>query len=345
MFGKKRWMAAVLAAVLTMGFTHPVMAATYTINSVSLKITSDIEVGSDYGDVEVTTNSSRYYIDEYYVTNRPNGEWKRGSKPKVKITLRTDSESDQFKSNFSKSNVTLSGVDATVSSVSRSSSKKLVVNVTLNSLTGSGDYDLSVYDVHWDENQGQGYWEEAVDAKRYEVKIYRGSSLQNSGTLTTTDTSYNFAGYITRSGTYSFKVRAIYNSSYKGEWTDSGEWYVDAETAREIKKLGTGTTPGSSSSSTSTTGGPGNNATGAWLKDNVGWWYCNADRSYTVNNWQYINNKWYYFNERGYMVTGWVLWKNLYYYCGPNGDMLTNTWTPDGYYVDGNGVWVQGYRR
>ena len=45
------------------------------------------------------------------------------------------------------------------------------------------------------------------------------------------------------------------------------------------------------------------------------------------------------------MVTGWVLWKNAYYYCGPDGAMLTNTWTPDGYYVDGNGIWVQNSPR
>ena len=33
---------------------------------------------------------------------------------------------------------------------------------------------------------------------------------------------------------------------------------------------------------------------GAWLRDSVGWWYCNADKSYTVNNWQYIDDRWYF---------------------------------------------------
>lgn len=42
------------------------------------------------------------------------------------------------------------------------------------------------------------------------------------------------------------------------------------------------------------------------------------------------------------MVTGWILWKGVYYYCGPNGDMWTDTWTPDNFYVDSDGVWVQG---
>ena len=90
-------------------------------------------------------------------------------------------------------------------------------------------------------------------------------------------------------------------------------------------------------------GGPGdtNTSQGAWLKNDTGWWYCNADRSYPVNQWQYINNYWYFFNASGYMVTGWVQWNNVWYYCCDSGEMLTNTRTPDGYYVDGNGAWIQ----
>ena len=84
-----------------------------------------------------------------------------------------------------------------------------------------------------------------------------------------------------------------------------------------------------------------NTSQGAWLKNDTGWWYCNADRSYPVNQWQYINNYWYFFNASGYMVTGWVQWNNVWYYCCDSGEMLTNTRTPDGYYVDGNGAWIQ----
>lgn len=372
MSGKKRWAAAVLTLVLMMGSVCPAFAATRTINSVSLKITSDIEAGSGGGNVDVTASSSYYYVEDYYITNEPEGDWKNGAKPKVRITLGTNDENYSFKTGFSKSDISISGEEATVSSVNRSNSRKLVINVTLAAVDGgNGGYELEVYDLQWDEDEGHGYWGESEDAKRYEVKVYRGSTLLNTSTLTTTSSTYDFSRFITRSGTYTFRVRGIYNSTYKGEWKESDQWYVDSQTAREFKNsndsettsASSGTSnssgtsssggPGVSSSSTGSSpstsgnsGGPGvTNNSGAWLKDNVGWWYCNADKSYTVSNWQYINNKWYYFNEHGYMVTGWVLWKNLYYYCGPDGDMLTNTWTPDGYYVDGNGVWVQGMRR
>ena len=80
---------------------------------------------------------------------------------------------------------------------------------------------------------------------------------------------------------------------------------------------------------------------GAWLKDAVGYWWCNPDKTYPVNSWKLIGGKWYYFNEHGYcMENAWILTDNQYYYCGQDGAMLTDTVTPDGYYVDGNGVWV-----
>ena len=350
MSGKKRWISVLLAVLVAVGAVFPVLAATGTkINTVSLKITSTIEAGKNYGDVNVTTSNSRYVIEEFSVTNTPDGEWKKGARPKVKITLVTDEGEYYFKSGFSKDDVSLSGTGATVSSVSRSSNTRLVINVTLNALAGdSSGYELDVYGVRWDEDTGYGYWEDTEDGKRYELKVYRGNSLLNSSTLTTTENSYNFSQYITRSGTYTFQVRSVYNSSNKGEWTESDDWYVDSETAGSFKNSGSSSTTSvnTAGSSSSSVGAPSSsNSSGAWLQDSVGWWYCNADRSYTINGWQSINNKWYYFDERGYMMTGWILWKNVYYYCGPDGAMLTNTWTPDGYYVDSNGVWVQNYSR
>lgn len=51
-------------------------------------------------------------------------------------------------------------------------------------------------------------------------------------------------------------------------------------------------------------------------------------------------------NTRGRMVTGWHIIDGKYYYFNPNSDghrgrMLANEKTDDGYYVDGQGVWIQ----
>ncbi|MGL5437613.1 MAG: leucine-rich repeat domain-containing protein [Lachnospiraceae bacterium] len=89
---------------------------------------------------------------------------------------------------------------------------------------------------------------------------------------------------------------------------------------------------------------------------------------YMATGWHYINNDWYWFdpvtgemvantwiNDReqsyylgsnGVMETGWIHVNERYYYLSEIDDsylghMLTNTTTPDGYYVDYDGSWLQ----
>ena len=114
-----------------------------------------------------------------------------------------------------------------------------------------------------------------------------------------------------------------------------------------------------------------------WQQDARGWWYENGNGSYPIATWQKINNKWYYFDNDGYMVTGFqeiggstyyfepsgamatgwqqigndwyefsadgTMIKNQWsgeYYLDADGKMLTDTLTPDGYYVGSSGIWV-----
>lgn len=64
------------------------------------------------------------------------------------------------------------------------------------------------------------------------------------------------------------------------------------------------------------------NVSEKWVKDSQGAWY-------------------YYKADGSLMKNQWLLYKELWYYLGSDGKMLTNTKTPDGYYVDGQGVWLQ----
>ena len=97
------------------------------------------------------------------------------------------------------------------------------------------------------------------------------------------------------------------------------------------------------SSNGDSSGGPGaNEKTGAWLQNptNKRWWYVYGDGTHPVSNWAKINGKWYYFDQIGFAIQNtWIKWKEKWYYCGPDGDMYVNRKTPDGYYVDKNGVW------
>ncbi|PNV61356.1 hypothetical protein C0033_13750 [Clostridium sp. chh4-2] len=303
------------------------------IDYVSLDFSSDIEVGESGGTVDVTANGGDYYVDDVEILNDVD-EWDDNDRPKVKVYL--SAESDCYFSADRKSDFDLNGEGATyVSSSTQDSKTVLILTVKLDKLEGSGD--LYVDGLELNDSSGEASWEENSYAKYYQVRLYRNGNSCSS-IYKVEDTFFDFSSDITRKGDYSFQVRGVRNSSERGDWNESDSVYIDAETADELS-YGNSSKPGSSSSSFSSNG-PGQSSSGAWLKDTVGWWYCNADRTYTRNNWQYINNKWYFFNENGYMVTGWVLWKDKYYYLGEDGAMYTNRMTPDHYYVNGDGVWI-----
>ena len=69
---------------------------------------------------------------------------------------------------------------------------------------------------------------------------------------------------------------------------------------------------------------------GVWTTDSGGWWYRYYNGSYPSSKWLWIDgnsdgvSECYYFDSRGYLVT--------------------NGRTPDGYYVDSDGKWVDGGR-
>lgn len=73
--------------------------------------------------------------------------------------------------------------------------------------------------------------------------------------------------------------------------------------------------------------GPGGHisTSGEWVKaensNGIFWQYRHANGSYVSGTWEQIDGKWYYFDE--------------------NGRMASSQTTPDGYYVDSNGVWTE----
>ena len=308
------------------------------ITSLKLYVESDIQVGDDEGDVTVTTEDGNYEVTDVSVVN-DDGEWTSGSIPKVEVTLEA---SDGYMFNtMSKGKVSLKGSKATyVSSRRKDNGTTMIVSIKLGELESK----LEIEAVEWeDENSPVARWEETDGARSYQVRLYRGSSSVGSS-VTTSNETYNFASSITREGEYYFKVRAVSSNNKKGEWYESDYIYVDEELLDNIKN-GRYTNSGSNNSTTTST--PGGSGTAQWKRNNIGWWYEYADGTYPTNGWLLINNVWYCFDASGYMRTGWIqAGDGQYYYCDTNsGAMLTNTWTPDNYYVGANGVWDQSKRR
>lgn len=124
-----------------------------------------------------------------------------------------------------------------------------------------------------------------------------------------------------------------------------------------------GVSGGGSGTGTGTGGGPGASQAAGWQQDGNGWYYVKSDgtraasqwlelggetywfdsNAYMANGWrQFDNGAWYYFRSSGAMAKNyWVETNGQYFYLGGDGVMLKDTVTPDGYRVDGNGVWVQ----
>ena len=240
---------------------------------------------------------------------------------------------------------------------------------------------LEVEEVEFDDETGIGSWQENEYADRYEVRIFRNDSYVAGSFKTsgldydfsryfTRQGTYHFKVRGVRNNSGS-------GDDFKGNWRDSDEITVDSDEAEDILLYGgyddsytsssKTTTNTSNNSGTSSGSGPAGTTqtAGEWIQNSTGWWWCNPDRTYPAANWKEINGAWYYFNPDGYRVDNtWILSQDgkIWYFCGANGAMVTNAWvqssgiwyycgpdgamwtsrrTPDGYYVDSNGAWIQ----
>ncbi|HIZ79281.1 MAG TPA: hypothetical protein IAA17_05790 [Candidatus Lachnoclostridium stercorigallinarum] len=206
---------------------------------------------------------------------------------------------------------------------------------------------LDTPEVWWDGTKAE--WDEVEDAYQYEIRIYRDGYRVD--TVRTRSTRFECRARMDRAGEYTFRVRARAKSGSSryihSDWSEESESYVvDESQAEQNKALSQeydlyipegATGPGDAVGAERPTGEETVVKTG-WFQDNLGWWWVDEDGTYPVNQWRYINDRWYFFNESGYMKTGWISWNGSWYYCDSSGAMLTAATTPDGYYVDENGI-------
>jgi len=259
----------------------------------------------------VYSNNDRYEVTDLDWITSDTKEMKVGSEPKMKVTLRaTNSDEYAFKGGYQSSNVSIKG--GTYVSSSRSGSDTLYVTFTFKPVKGTYE---SPEDADWrDSGYGTAKWSSVDNSSgAYDVYLYRGNSIIKKVEKLKA-TTYNFFPYMTKAGTYSFKVRTVpYTESEQkygknSEWTESGEVYLPQE------KVSDGSGQDNSAVANGQVG---------WIKTGNIWYYRYPDGTYQKNNWAKINNKWYLFDSNGGMVTGWQQRNNLWYFLNSDGAMTT----------------------
>lgn len=303
-------------------------AATKAITSVTVRVGTDIEAG-EYLDDGITlytdstdaqdgtyaaTNSAKYYVaDAEWITSSRNAV-SVGDEPKMRLYIDIEDSDYAFKGSYSSSNVTVKG--GTFVSAKKDSAGQLEVTVKLQGIKGTYN---PPGEAGWrDSGYGKAYWKVDEDEETsgyYDVYLYRGSTAVKK-LEAYKGTSYNFYPYMTKAGTYSFKVRTVpYTETQKkygkkSDWTESDEIYLDAQHVSD----GTGQTDDTGLT-------VGSTAQVGWINSDGYWYYRYPDGVYQKDSWLLLNGKWYLFDQNGRMLTGWQTKNGHTYYMLDSGEM------------------------
>ncbi len=310
----KRIMPLMLAAGLFSALSPAVIYAREKIDQVSLTFSLNTD---NWSELNVECGDEGYALRE--VTLLPNG-MEGTNVPCAVVVL--DAEEDYYFSSIKEKYFQLEGEGAAFNEAARSNSNStMTISVRLKDL-GEGEMTAPTGLV-WTDT-GIASWDPVDGAGTYSVRIRKDGKAMGTASSPQTDiTVYNLSTKITKTGNYTFQVRA--NGQFKktksSEWVESPVLVVDEAALAYIK-----------AHAAEDTGSPG-----GWHEDETGKWYQYTTGDIPKSEWRQIEDYWYYFNESGYMVTDqWV----DRYYVGSDGRMLTDTITPDGYYVDETGCWA-----
>ncbi|MCI8888800.1 MAG: N-acetylmuramoyl-L-alanine amidase family protein [Hungatella sp.] len=352
---KERIWGLVLAICLMAAGTPTIaFGATKTIPSVSIRVGTDTQAGETlnetitlYTDTTATqsgtyaaTSSDKYYVRDAEWTSSTRSEMKVGDEPKMKVYLDIDDSNYAFKGTYSSSNVTVKG--GTFVSAKKTSYGDLEVTIKLSGIKGTYS---APSDATWrDSGYGRAVWtmddddDEGITSGYYDVYLYRGSTVVKK-LEAYKGTSYNFYPYMTKKGTYRYKVRTVpYTESQKkygekSDWLESDEIYIDEEHVSD----GSGQTDGNGQPA-------GGGIQVGWIQSGSTWYYRYPDGSYQKDSWLKLNNKWYLFDQEGRMLTGWQTKNGNTYLLQNDGSMVTG-WVKAGdywYYLNTASDGVEG---
>lgn len=325
----------IFAGFCLLGMPMEVLAATKPINTVNVKVSSDLKAGeplpnievggqsASNGSVAVTQSGSHYTVTQAEWVDKASKGVSTAEEPRMKVVLEPEDVSEYyFLASYKESNIKISG--GTFVSAKRDGDSLVV---TLRVKPVKGEFDTPK-DAYWNENTlGQARWKEGEnDSGYYELQLLR-DNKNVFKVEQTTGKQYNFYPYMTEAGDYSFKVRTIPGTDMqekygkKSEWVESGELQI---TERYVSD-------GKGKQSENPSAERGTDKEVGWFEHDSFWSYRYPDGN-LCRGWGNFNSLWYYFDAEGNMLTGWQQIGDLYYYFHQDGQMalgwtkLGNTW-------------------
>lgn len=316
---KKIWVL-VLAVLLVLTNGTSAFAATKKdpetrtpILTVALDVKSYVEAGDESVHAEVTSSGSQYSVGNIDWGSVSEDGFKVGDEPKISVYLHAKA-GHYFDRSVNTKKVIVNGAKAT-NVKKQDNDETLVVTVQLGKVKGElGEIETAEWKGY---PLGRAVWDKAENAKAYELKLYRDGQVVY-GVEKCVGTSFDFYPYMTESGTYQFRVRAVAVSTEEAAYLSPGEWIYSDST--DISADETSSMRFNDGTSTSKMESPANVG---WREEQEGWRYRLADGSYVKDTWQMVNGIWYYFGYDGYMRTGWQQIAGAQYYLGANGDLQT----------------------
>lgn len=316
-----------LGAILAAAALFSAAAASVSLAARLEDVTLQFSIGSrndcTYPELTVTPmEKTLYYVESAAFVEYVNPYTHRPSRyPTAEIVIKP-TEGYTFKSS-SQSYFALLGLDAKYIEA-RKSGDNTTLTLTVEFRAMGSSTIAPPSNVTLDSN-GLVSWSPTEDAGSYEVTLLRNGKADNSTKSTVTGTSLNICSMVSRTGDYSVRVAAIsrYDTKVKSAYSQSGTILIDDSVLADFSAKTKSYEEGA----------------GRWVESNGNYWYENPDGTWPASGWQEIDGSWYFFNSQGYRQTGWILWNNQQYYCDADGKMLLDTITPDGYYVDENGIW------
>lgn len=356
-----------LLLIVLLVFAIPFSALCDTkISNINLKIDIEEDDFSDLPELDITSKSKNYSVDDYEITigldgkemdpdlsdkemddqDETGGPGASSAKTTKKVSttnkkkaepvtceITLSASDDYYFNTMSKKNIKVSGLEANCTKASRKDSgKTLVLTVQL---PGIKTKVRMVETAYWNE-EGFAVWEKADNAEVYEVRLYR-DGKSTGKTYETTSTKFNFYPLMTKPGSYYYTVRAKDYDGESSKRTESDTITInEAQAARFKEKYAI------EYEIVDVESGPSANRNilnGGWQQENGRYWYRMDDGMMPQGNWMQIGEDWYWFDEDGYMIQDeWKSWKGKEYYFGNDGKMLINSKTPDGFQVGSDGA-------